>query len=158
MTNAIENVLEDGAITAEQADQWLARLEQIGERAPGIFSPGSNPRGRMQSYRKGFATGFRLSRQMMLNHEYIDAALVESLDISVGELQEMRAEEGLTWQTYVEENGFGVDELAALRIEVITNAVEADLADGAITQEQADWLLERMQNFEEYPGWFGQTR
>ena len=153
---AIENALVDGAITEDQAERWLERLEWMGDHAPGVFFPGRNARGRMQSYRQGFTSGFRFSRHMMLNHEYIEVALADALDISLEGLQEMRAAEGFSWQGYAEEQGLNADERAALRIEVFTNAVDAALADGAITQEQADWILGRLDGFEADNRWFEQ--
>jgi len=153
---AIENALSDGAITEEQAENWLERLEGMGDRIPGVFLPNWNALGRMQGYRQGFTTGFRFSRQMMLNHEYLDAAIVDELGISMEELQEMKADQGFNLKEYAEEQGLSEDEFTALRIEIFTKAINAALKDGVITQEQADWILERMDALESRGGWFGQ--
>ncbi len=157
-TAAIENALADGAITEEQAEQWLGRLDQMGDRAPGMRMPGNDildRRSKAGSYRHGFITGFRLSRQMMLNHEYMDAAIADALDISVEELDELRAADDFSWQTYAAEQGLSDEEISAMRTEIFTNAVSAALEDGSITQEQADWVLERLENLEASGGWFG---
>lgn len=153
---AVENALADGAITEEQAEGWLERLELMGDRSPGLFSPGNHARDRLQSFRRGFTTGFLFNRQMMLNHEYIDAAIAEKLGISVEELQEMKMDQGFNLRDYAVEQGLTDDEIVAWRLEIFTNAVNSALADGAITQEQANWILERLENMEERGVWFGQ--
>lgn len=152
MTTAIENALADGAITEDQAEQWLERVDQM-QGLPGMPFGG---RGRSRDFRQGFSTGVNFGRQMMLNHEYLDAAIVKALDISAEELEELRAEEGFSWQAYAEELGLSDEEIATLRAEIFTNAVNAALEDNAITQEQADWVLERLENFEGRGQWFGQ--
>ncbi len=157
-TTAIENALADDAITEEQAAQWLERLDQMGDRAPGMIMPGNDildRRSKAGSYMQGVSTGFRLSRQMMLNHEYMDAAIADALDISVEELDELRSADGFSWQTYAAEQGLSDEEISAMRTEIFTNAVSAALEEGSITQEQADWVLERLENLEASDGWFG---
>ena len=141
-TTAIENALADGAITEEEAEQWLERLEQSEGFSPKM--PGSGA----DSYRQGFAKGVKFGRQMVINHEYVDAAIADALDISVDELEALRTEEGFTWKAYAEEQGLSEDEIVAMHTEIMTNAVNAALEDGAITQEQADQILERLGNFE----------
>lgn len=152
MTTAIENALADGAITEEQAEQWLEHLEQM----QGI--PGTPFGGRIRpgSFRQGFMKGLNFGRQMVLNHEYMDAALAEALDISVEELAEMRAEGGFNLKDYAEEMGLSDEEVVALHAEIFTNAINAALEDGAITQEQADLLLQRLENFQDRGDWFVQ--
>lgn len=151
MTTAIENALEDGAITEEQAEQWLERLEQM----QGL--PGMPFGGRGGNFRQGFSKGVNFGRQMMVNHEYLDAAIADALEISEDELEEMRTEEGFNWKTYAtEELGLSDEESTALFKEIFTNAVNAALEDDAITQEQADWVLERLETFEGRGIWFGQ--
>jgi hypothetical protein len=144
-TTAIENALADGAITEEQAEQWLERLEQMEGFAPG----------KAGDFRRGFSRGVQVGRQMMINHEYMEAAIAEALDISVEEFQELRTEEGFNLKTYADEQGLTDEEFNALHIEILTNAVNAALEDGAITQEQADGILERLENAEGRGVWFG---
>ncbi len=103
-------------------------------------------RGQADDYRKGFANGMKFGRQMVLNHEYIDAAIAEAIDVTVEKLQEMRTEDGFSWKVYVEEQGLNEDKIAAMHVEVLTNAVNAALEDDAITQDQADQILERLEN------------
>jgi hypothetical protein len=152
MTTGIEDALADGAITEEQAEQWLERLEQMEGLAPGMPFGG---RGKAGSYRQGFSNGFNVGRQMMINHEYLDAAIAEMLEMSVEDFQEMRAEEGFNWVSYAEEQGLTNEEMNALRIDIFTNAINAALEDGAITQDQADWAFERLETLEDRGTWFG---
>lgn len=156
MTIAIEDALADGAITEEQAERWLERLDQMDGMPFGGRNGGrSSGRGRDGNFRQGFSTGVKVGRQMMVNHEYLDVAIAEALDISVEELEELRAEEGFTWQAYADELGLSDEEFQALPVEVFTNAVDAALEDGAITQEQADWVMARLETLEANDGWFG---
>jgi hypothetical protein len=152
MTTAVEDALADGAITEDEAEQWLERLDRM-QGLPGMPFGG---RGRRGGFQQGFARGLNFGRQLALNHEYLDAAIAEALEISVEELEEMRAEEGFNWKAYAEDQGFSDEEIVTLRNEVFTNAVGLALEDGAITQEQADQLLERLENFEGRGGWFDQ--
>jgi hypothetical protein len=153
MSAAIENALADGAITEEQAESWLERVEQMDHFAPGMPFGG---RGRMGNYRQGFPRGVEFGRQMMVNHEYLDAAIAEALDISVEELEEIKTEQGLNLKAYADEQGLSEEDFAAFRLEIFRNAVNMALVDGAITQEQADWVLERLENNEGRGGWLVQ--
>ena len=144
MTTAIENALADGAITEEQAEQWLERLDQM----QGIPGMPFDVRGRSESFRRGFSRGVNLGRRMVLDHEYLDAAIAQAFDLSAEELEELRAEGGFNWKTYAVDLGYSDEEIVTLHDEIITNAVNAALEDEAITQEQADFLLQRLESQE----------
>lgn len=147
--------MADDAITEAQAELWLERLEQMeGGIAPGMpFMRG----GEAGNFRQGFSRGVRFGRQMMVNHEYLDTAIANSLDISVNELQELRSEEGFSLKGYASEVlGLNGEEITAWQADTLNNAVNAALEDGAITQLQADWVLERLENIENRGGWFDQ--
>jgi hypothetical protein len=92
---------------------------------------------------------------MTLNHEYLDAAIADELGVSVEELQALRSEDGFNLRKYAEEQGLSDEALAALRTEIFTNAVSLALEDEAISPEQAEWLLERLEGLEARGGWFG---
>ena len=68
----------------------------------------------------------------------------------------MRSEEGFNWKTYVDGLGLSDEESAALLHDIFTNAVNAALEDGAITQAQADWMLNRLENSAGRGVWFDQ--
>jgi hypothetical protein len=152
MATAVENALADDAITEEQAEQWLQRLDQM-QGLPGMPFGG---RGQGGDFRQGFSKGVKVGRQMMINHEYLDAAIADALDISLEELDELRSDGNFNWKAHAEELGLSGEEIVALQTEVFTNAVNSALEDGAITQEQADWVFERLENFEGRGGWFEQ--
>ena len=84
----------------------------------------------------GRGLGFR-------NNEILNAAIAELLGISVEELEEAFAN-GETIRTLVEESGLDMVEvqtaLQAARAEMLQQAV----ADGSITQEQADQMLNHL--------------
>ena len=156
---AVENALEDGAITQEQADQMLARSRRQGAHVPGM--PGMQP---LQGQRntppraqaadackKAFEAGKRVGHQEAIMRPYMQAAVADYLDVSVEELQQMHAD-GLTWQSYAQEQGLSDDEIADLRMELFTTAINNALEDGAITQEQADRMLDHFQNPGRRPG------
>ena len=123
-TNAVQAALDDGAITQEEADQLLERLEQ---RAEGRF-PGPLPENRGE-----------------LLHEYMEPALANALGVSVEELQAMK-DDGLNLKDYADEQGWTDEELKEFVVDAFTEAVNAALEDDAITQEQADWLLEKLED------------
>ena len=150
MTTAIENALADGAITQEQADRLQVRLGQLEGVTPAIPLNGKG------IYLRGFSNGLKLGRQMVTNHEYLDAAIADILDISVEDLQKMKTDEGYNLKAYAEEQGLCEDELSALRKHIFTKAINAALEDGAITQEHADWILEHLENKEGRGGWINQ--
>jgi hypothetical protein len=128
LTNAIDAALEEGAITQEEADQMIERMEQMGER--------------------GFPGGFPLDTERSeLLHEYMDPALADALGISIEELQAMK-EDGLNLKDYADEQGWSNEDLKDFMTGVYTEAINAALEDGAITQDQADRLLERLENYD----------
>ena len=153
MTAAIENALADGRITQEQADAWLEHMEQMEGLAPRMPFGG---RGKAGSSMRGFSKGVQFGRQMMLDHEYLDAAIADALDISVEELADMKAGQGFNLKAYADQQGLSQEELYALHSEIFSNAVNMALEDGAITQEQAELILERLENLEARGGRFDQ--
>ena len=124
-SSALDDAVADGAITQEQADLMLERQQQMGDRL--------NGRGMRRAKPLGERDGGILA-------PYMDAALVKALGISEEKFQEMKAE-GFNLREYAADNDFSDEELAEMMVEVHTNAINAALADGVITQEQADFLL-----------------
>ena len=81
-----------------------------------------------------------------LLRDYVQSALADILDVPVEEIQAQREAGNFFLKDYVEEQGLTQDEIADLIAEVFTTAIDQALADDAITQEQADWILERKVN------------
>ncbi|MBG7609965.1 MAG: hypothetical protein IZT55_03775 [Anaerolineae bacterium] len=77
---------------------------------------------------------------------YMHAAIADILAISVEELDALH-ESGETLQTLLEARGLTLEEFGTLKSEARESAVAAALADGVITQEQADLILDRLANF-----------
>lgn len=76
-------------------------------------------------------------------HDYMLAGFAEAFGLSVEELQ-AQLDAGETMYTIAEAQGLTFEEFQALMIEVRTEALNQLVADGVITQEQADWMLSRM--------------
>ncbi|WP_298008303.1 MULTISPECIES: hypothetical protein [Anaerolinea] len=74
--------------------------------------------------------------------EYMHAALAEQLGLTKEEL-ETRLSEGQTVYQIAQEKGLSVDEFRTLMINARTTALDRMVADGVITQEQADWMKTR---------------
>jgi hypothetical protein len=129
LSEAIDAALADEAITQEQADRMLERLEQAGERKFGRFGgPGQ---------RDGGLVG-----------QYMEAALADALDFSVEEFRTLKAEEGFNIADYAVEQDMTVEELQEWLRDVYTSAIDAALDDGAITQDQADRLYEHLEDLD----------
>lgn len=76
-------------------------------------------------------------------HDYILEVFANAFTLSVDELQ-ARLEAGETMFNIAEGQGVTLEEFRSTMIEVRTTAINQLVADGVITQEQADWMLERM--------------
>jgi hypothetical protein len=136
-TSAANDALKDEAITQEQYDQMLERMEQMGNRGFGSMG------------RRGLPGGFRFdgarTRGSGMFQEYIEPALAAALNVSLDELQTMK-EDGLNLNDYAVENGMTVEELQNLMVEVHTTAIQAAFDDGAITEDQYDMMKEHLEN------------
>jgi hypothetical protein len=76
-------------------------------------------------------------------HEYIEQALADKLDLIL-EAVEAQFDAGATlWQIALD-NGIPEVDLPAFMLEVHEAAFAVAVADGVLTQEQADWMLHRM--------------
>jgi len=77
-----------------------------------------------------------------LMDETMHAILAEKLGLSVAELDALIAE-GKTVVQIAEEQGLSADEITTLMQEARSAALDQMVADGVITQEQADWMEQR---------------
>jgi Spy/CpxP family protein refolding chaperone len=71
-------------------------------------------------------------------HDYLIAAYAEKLDIPVADL-EARLSQGETMSAIAVSSGLTVDQFQTLMVEARSQAV----ADGTLTQTQADWMNQR---------------
>lgn len=72
-------------------------------------------------------------------HDYLIAAYAEELNIPIADL-EARLANGETMAQIALSTGLTLDEFRTLMVEVRTSAIDQALADGLLTQAQADWL------------------
>jgi len=75
-----------------------------------------------------------------LLHEYMEKALAEKLGIDVATI-EAQVDAGKTLYQISLDNGIAQADLPAFMLEVRTMAINAAVADGVITQTQADKML-----------------
>jgi hypothetical protein len=73
-------------------------------------------------------------------HEYMHAALAAALGLARDEFDARLSSGETPWSIGVAQ-GLGEDEVAALLAAARAEALAAAVADGVITQEQADWML-----------------
>lgn len=78
-------------------------------------------------------------------HEYMLSAFAEVVDLTAQEV-ETRREAGETFKEIAIAQGIAEADLPDLLVQVRTAALNAAVADGLITQAQADFMLERMEN------------
>jgi len=76
-------------------------------------------------------------------HEYMIETFAEALELEPEEIESRLAEGETMWQI-AESLGISIDEFGELMLEARTDALEAAVDNGIIPQEQADWMLERM--------------
>ena len=76
-------------------------------------------------------------------HDYMLQGFADAFGLTVEELQ-AQLDAGETMYTIAEAQGISLEDFRALMIQVRTAALNQMVADGVITQEQADWMLERM--------------
>jgi hypothetical protein len=74
-------------------------------------------------------------------HEYLSGALADALSLTPDELEAGLAE-GQSLVEIAEAQGIAEEDLTASFEQVRTEALQAAVDDGALTQEQADWMLE----------------
>jgi ribosomal protein S20 len=122
----IEQAVEDGVLTQDQADRMLSRLED---------GFGFGRMGHLGGRRGGWMGGFKGCPPG--NHEW----LAEQLGMTVDELQ-AELEAGKTIAELAEEKGV---DLEAAQIEAMKERIQQAVEDGTISQKQADWMLEGLE-------------
>jgi len=76
-------------------------------------------------------------------HEYMEDAIAEALNIDHEELEELLEQGKSLWQI-AEEKGFTQEQFSELMDNARSKALEKMVDDGVITEEQADWMKNRM--------------
>jgi hypothetical protein len=89
----------------------------------------------------GIASAKTISTGTGLLHVYMEQALADKLDISLANVT-AAFDAGSTLYQVALDNGIAEADLPAFMLEVRTTAIDAALADGVITQTQADRMLQ----------------
>jgi len=127
-TAAMAAALADGVISQEQIDLMANRADRQG----GFDRQGGADR-----------SGGMMDQGVI--DSYMHAALADILGISVDQLDTLHAS-GETIQTLLTEQGLTFEEIGEKMTEARESALAAAVADGVITQEQADLMANRNQN------------
>jgi hypothetical protein len=99
------------------------------------------------AFAQGQQTPFAFQGPMMQNgggylHTYMVAAFAGKLGLTVDDVN-ARLAAGETMYDIAIAEGTAAEDFPALMTEVRTSALDAAVADGVITQEQADWMKSR---------------
>lgn len=124
---AFDKAVAEGLLTQEQADAMLAKMQGNWQNLGGMGRGGMG-RGGMHPI-----------------HEYVEAALAEKLDMTVEEL-EKEAAAGKTLYQIALDHGIAEADMQSVFTEIHKIALEKAVADGTLTQEQADAMLQHIQS------------
>ncbi len=75
-------------------------------------------------------------------HDYMVSAMADAVGLSTSEF-ELRHDAGESFYAIALAQGYSADEIPSLMQAARTKVLEAAVRDGAITQEQADWMARR---------------
>jgi len=94
-----------------------------------------------------FAQGTKSPTQLGMGwmHDYIEQALAAKLGLTAEQVEEQFAAGNTMYQIALN-NGIKQGDLSAFMNDVHKEAFANAVKDGVMTQEQADWMLQRMQS------------
>jgi hypothetical protein len=119
----------------------LAALVVFGVGA--AFAQGPNPYAGNGAVRPGASAGVQNGGGWM--HDYVEQALAAKLGLTEAQVEEQFTA-GKTMYQIALDNGIKQEDLTDFLNEVHQDAFAAAVKDGVITQEQANRMLQRMQN------------
>ncbi len=90
----------------------------------------------------GYGRGGMMGGEYGPMHEAMEAALAEKLGLTVDELEDRHADGQTFWQI-AEEKGYTLEEARQMMLDARSEALAQAVADGTLTQEQADWMNSR---------------
>ena len=140
----IVGVLIFGAVGVASAQTLLPRL--MGSSRMANFESRSsmmNSQGAGTGMTSGGRGGMMGQAGSGLLHDYMIAGFAEAFNLDVVDLQ-ARIDGGETMYDVALELGYTQESFSELMVTVRTDAINQALADGVITQEQADWMLSRL--------------
>ncbi len=103
---------------------------------PGMMGPGKMGRGMF---------GMRSASGFGPMHEYMEKALAKAMGVTEEELEAAFSEGKTMWQ-FAEEKGLSAEEFQTVMVEARKTAISEMVTAGVITQAQAEWMLNRMEN------------
>jgi len=108
------------------------------------FPFGQGMMGGRQRGGMGMMGGARTNGQYGPMHEYMEKAFAEALGIPQADLETALASGKTMWQV-AQEKGLTQEQFQKAMLDARTSAFKQMVADGVLTQAQADWMLGRMQ-------------
>ncbi len=131
----LQEAVDEGRLTEERMDQMLERLaEELPERLEQPWQPGGPMGGAFGQFSEGFWTMYD--------------EVAETLGLTPEELFS-ELHDGKTLAEIAEEQGVEMeavrDAMEAAREELMEQAIHQAVENGRMTQEQADWLLEGLE-------------
>ncbi len=125
----------------------------VSAQRPTLPAPGVNPDGGYgpgwmmgDGFQRGLGGGGMMGGQFAdqgYMQDYMQTALAAKLGLTV-EAYQQSWESGKTFWDLAEEKGYTLDEAQSLMISARSEALAKMVADGVLTQEQADWMNSRM--------------
>lgn len=131
LTARVETALENGRITQERADAMIATIE---ERVVAVINSEANVGGRL---RERFMMGLRPDRMALIQ------SAMEATGLTRGQILGQLID-GATLGSVIAENGGDVNAIIAAAAANATERLDQAVANGRITQEQADQMLQRL--------------
>jgi hypothetical protein len=125
LTDQINQAVTDGRLTQERADKLLTSLEDVVTRAIN---------GELFPNRMGRGAAGRASQGILIQ------AAADATDLRVPQIL-MQLRSGSTLSDIITANGATVDAVVGNAVAVATEQVNAAVADGRLSQEQADQLI-----------------
>lgn len=122
--------------------------------APDVTTPESDSEDGSSAESSQFGDRGNHAHPHIIDREAVKTAVSDTLGLTIEEIREMKAE-GLTFEEIAAAQGVSLEDVEAAVQAVVTEAVENAVAEGTITQEQADLMLERAGTFGRHGRSFG---
>lgn len=136
VTDRVNTAVANGSMIQERADTLLSNLDNLVTRAlNGELRPANNPN------RPNMANRARVTA--VAGRDLIQAVAEETGLYQMNILRQAR--NGATLATIITDNGGSVDNVIAIAVLSATEQINTALAEGKLTQAQADALLERLE-------------
>jgi polyhydroxyalkanoate synthesis regulator phasin len=126
-SKVIDEALAEGWLTEEQAEILQWRMDQAPELGHGGMMP----------------KGFGLDRGMMGGVDSLTSIVAEKLDLSITDLL-TELQDGKTIADVASDKGVDLQVIVDAYVAQVKESLDEAVADGRITQKQADWQLEQV--------------